>query len=756
MQTHSSRLASGTALFLVLSTGFLVTPALAQSSSEEDEAVELGTIVLSAEDQIKQALGVSTITAEDLAKTPVMNDISEVVRKMPGVNLTGASASGQRGNQRQIDLRGMGPENTLILIDGKPVNSRNAVKMGRNGERDTRGDSNWVPAELIERIEVIRGPAAARYGSGASGGVVNIVTKRPDSFTGQVGLHYTAPDNSKEGDSYRGSFMLAGPVGERLSLRIFGGYNKTNGDAADLNPPTATGATPLAGKEGVSNKDIGALATWKIAENHELDFEMNFSRQGNKFAGDSQLGSWPANSATQPHIVEDYLGLIGTETNKMYRRTFAITHRGDYDFGTSNSFIQLENTTNTRLCEGVAGAGEGRISYCADADGDGVNDSFAFRTIKLENITAKSEWILPMHLFGRGATVTLGGEFRREKIDDPVSIVTSLPGSITDPTLINNAASRDPVLAMNRVGLYAEANIEWSDNLIITPGLRYDYSSDFGGNASPSLNAEYRFSDEWKMKLGIARAFKTPNVFQLNPGYVYTTNGNGCPWVNGVRLTGPCFVVGNPDLDPEISVNKEIGFAYEGDNGINASLTYFHNDYKNKIQSGQIQENPGATTNRLFRWENTGPAVVEGIEGNFATRLSDTISLNTNVTYMIDSKIKSTGQPLSLVPDYTINATLDWQARDDLGFSLGATHYGPIQPSAISSVSNAVTTDPNERGGYTLFNIGMNWDVTETARMTAGVTNLLDKKIYRTETSGGSNTFNEPGRAFYVGLTKSF
>jgi ferric enterobactin receptor len=95
---------------------------------------------------------------------------------MPGVNLTGNSTSGQRGNNRQIDIRGMGPENTLILVDGKPVTSRNSVRQGWRGERDTRGDTSWVPADMIERIEVIRGPAAARYGNGAAG-VVNIITK---------------------------------------------------------------------------------------------------------------------------------------------------------------------------------------------------------------------------------------------------------------------------------------------------------------------------------------------------------------------------------------------------------------------------------------------------------------------------------------------------------------------------------------------------------------------------------------------------
>jgi ferric enterobactin receptor len=119
----------------------------------------------------------STITADEIRKNPPARDVAEIIRTMPGVNLTGNSTSGQRGNNRQIDIRGMGPENTLILIDGKPVTSRNSIRLGWRGERDTRGDTGWVPPEMIERIEVIRGPAAARYGNGAAGGVVNIITK---------------------------------------------------------------------------------------------------------------------------------------------------------------------------------------------------------------------------------------------------------------------------------------------------------------------------------------------------------------------------------------------------------------------------------------------------------------------------------------------------------------------------------------------------------------------------------------------------
>ncbi len=156
---------------------------------------------------------------------------------MPGVNLTGNSTSGQRGNNRQIDIRGMGPENTLILIDGKPVTSRNSVRLGWRGERDTRGDTSWVPPEMIERIEVIRGPAAARYGNGAAGGVVNIITKKTgDEWHGSWNTYMNAPEHKDEGSTKRTNFSLSGPLGGDFSFRLFGNLDKTQADAPGYQP----------------------------------------------------------------------------------------------------------------------------------------------------------------------------------------------------------------------------------------------------------------------------------------------------------------------------------------------------------------------------------------------------------------------------------------------------------------------------------------------------------------------------------------
>ncbi|MCP6618161.1 TonB-dependent receptor plug domain-containing protein, partial [Klebsiella pneumoniae] len=80
-----------------------------------------------------------------------------------------------------------------------------------------------VPPEMIERIEVIRGPAAARYGNGAAGGVVNIITKKfDDQWHGSWNTYLNAPEHKDEGSTKRTNFSLSGPLGGDFSFRMFG------------------------------------------------------------------------------------------------------------------------------------------------------------------------------------------------------------------------------------------------------------------------------------------------------------------------------------------------------------------------------------------------------------------------------------------------------------------------------------------------------------------------------------------------------
>ncbi|WP_336139256.1 TonB-dependent receptor domain-containing protein, partial [Klebsiella pneumoniae] len=93
-----------------------------------------------------------------------------------------------------------------------------------------------------------------------------------------------------------------------------------------------------------------------------------------------------------------------------------------------------------------------------------------------------------------------------------------------------------------------------------------------------------------------------------------------------------CYLRGNDGLKAETSVNKELGIEYSHD-GLVAGLTYFRNDYKNKIVAPLDVMGQTGTGNNILQWSNAKKAVVEGLEGNLLVPLHEDLSWSTNLTY---------------------------------------------------------------------------------------------------------------------------
>ena len=711
------------------------------------EQAEVDTVYVTAEKQLQQSLGVSRISKDDIDKRPAVNDISEFVRTMPGVNLTGNTATGQRGNKRQIDLRGMGPENTLILIDGKPVNSRQSERISMRGERNTRGDSNWVPVEEIESITVLRGPAATRYGSGAMGGVVNIVTKKVSKeFKGQVNLYANQPQDSKEGATRRIGFNLSGPIiQDTLGFRIYGNLNKTDADAANIN--AGHGNDSAAGVEGVRNKDIAGRLQWKISPAQTLILDSSYSRQGNIYNGDTQNSNPPVRDK-----VALYNGLVNSkaETARLYRSAFSLTHDGAWEWGDTKNVISYERTVNSHLPEGLAGGPEG--SYTG----------LDFVQSRLKNLRFSSEANIPFKL-GVDNVLTVGAEFTDSKLDDPASNSQGFKDQGKTDVFDGISAVRGGKASQRNWAAYIEDNISLTDKTHLIPAIRFDHNSDSGSNWSPALNFSHQIGENWLVKGGIARAYKAPNLYQTNPDFILYTRGQGCPLsaTNKIR----CYYMGNAALKPETSINKEIGLEFNK-NGWQASATYFHNAYRNKIVIGENIIATSDIRNWLLQWENTPKATISGIEGNLVIPLHDTLKWSNNFTYMHKSEDYQ-GNPLSLVPKHTLNSTLSWTPNERFDANLTFTHYGRTKPRGVAinrlerdgnpgAGITPLTSEHNQTqvGSYGIWgiNAGYNWNKRVAVR--GGVSNLFNKKLYRT--TAGAQTYNEHGRAFYGSLKVSF
>ncbi len=736
------------------------------SAGAQENVVQLDRVVVKAGVALKQTLGASTITRDELEKSPPAGDVADIIRTMPGVNLTGNSSSGQRGNQRQIDIRGMGPENTLILIDGKPVASRNAVRFGWRGERDSRGDANWVPPEIIDRIEVLRGPAAARYGNGAAGGVVNIVTTPPsDRLHGSLSAYTSIPAHGDEGATTRSTFSLSGPLTDRLGFRVYGSAANFQGDATDINKDHASqrgggnAGTFPAGREGRKTRELSGLLSWRPVAGHKIDFEANIGRDGNIYVGDTQ------NTNTNAMVTR----ALGSETNRMYRQSYALTHTGEWSPDThSLSYVQYEGTRNARLLEGLAGGTEGAFN---DPDNPNVRDG-GFGDIDLRSWTVHSEFDHRFSWSGVDQMATVGVEWMRQTLNDGAS----------DLSARNLAGGKMPAVpfAYQRraqasvYSLFAENNMMLGDHWIVTPGLRFDHHSIHGNNWSPSLNASYLVNDAWTIKAGIARAFKAPNLYQSNDGYVLYSAGNGCWGNTGAGAEPGCFLLGNADLKAETSLNKELGFAYRDGDGRALSLTYFHNDYRNKVEAGRTPVADFIDSNgnlaEVFQWTNVRRAVVQGLEGNVTWPIADGWLWSTNLTYMIESRNKETGEHLSTIPAYTVNSTLDWQLNPQWSWRARLTWYGKQQGPKYDYYGQRLTgSATDEIAPYALVGLSTQYRFGKHLTLTAGVDNLFDKRIFRRGNAIGVNlgtpnyiygagayTYNQPGRLFYLQLASAF
>ena len=391
---------------------------------------------------------------------------------------------------------------------------------------------------------------------------------------------------------------------------------------------------------------------------------------------------------------------------------------------------------------------------------------------RLKNLRFSSEANIPFKL-GVDNVLTVGAEFTDSKLDDPTSNSQSLTDIIPGgpgrkPRKVVNIFSgvsehRSGKTSQRNWAAYVEDNISLTDKTHLIPAIRFDHNSASGSNWSPALNFSHQIGENWLVKGGVARAYKAPNLYQASSDFILYTRGQGCP------LNAPgsvsCFYMGNGNLKPETSINKEIGLEFNK-NGWQASATYFHNAYRNKIVIGDQLIATSNIGNWLLQWENTPKATISGIEGNLVIPLHDTLKWSNNFTYMHKSEDYQ-GNPLSLVPKHTINSTLSWTPNERFDANLTFTHYGRTKPRGVAI--NRLERDGNLRSGITPLtsehnqtqvgsygiwgiNAGYNWNKRVAVR--GGVSNLFNKKLYRT--GNGAQTYNEHGRAFYGSLKVSF
>lgn len=333
----------------------LVAPAAA--AADQPQATRADDIVVTAsagrEQQVKDApASISVLTREDLERLPY-REVTDALLEIPGITVTPGE-----GNSRDISIRGMAPQYTLILVDGRRLSSR---ETRTNGGNISEG-GQLPPLEAIERIEVVRGPMSSLYGSDAMGGVVNIITRRiAREWRGSARLNGTAQLDGAFGDVADGSFYLSGPLaGEALGVQLQGGFTRRAEDRV-------TGGTPRRHDE-----TLAAKLGWGAGANHDFLAELAYY---------SQVVTQTAGRTVEATTAAPE----GTRTTQTQRRwVSSISHTGRWGFATSDSYLQLEDARSV------------------EADK------------RVKNTVAQSIWTLPLP----ANALSLGAFYRYEDLTD--------------------------------------------------------------------------------------------------------------------------------------------------------------------------------------------------------------------------------------------------------------------------------------------------------------------------------------------------
>lgn len=284
-------------------------PAHAEVAADPDAIVVTAT---SREQQVKDApASISVITREELERLPY-RELTDALLEIPGVTVTPGE-----GNSRDISIRGMSPQYSLILVDGRRLSSRESRT---NGGSISEGGL-LPPLEAIERIEVVRGPMSSLYGSDAMGGVVNVITRSiAESWRGSLRVNGTLQLAEDYGNFYDGNFYISGPVvGDAVGLQVQGSINRREED-------DVVGGTPER-----EDESIAAKLGFDAGSSHRFILEGGYYRQKTV----TTAGKTVEVSATEPE---------GTEAPMTQNRWVAsLSHSGDWGFADSDSYLQYED-----------------------------------------------------------------------------------------------------------------------------------------------------------------------------------------------------------------------------------------------------------------------------------------------------------------------------------------------------------------------------------------------------------------------------
>ncbi|MBH0047819.1 TonB-dependent receptor plug domain-containing protein [Pseudoalteromonas sp. NZS11_1] len=550
---------------------------------------------------------------------------------LPSFNFPQASLTDGSDHVRPAQLRGLAPDHTLVLVNGKRRHSNALLNLnGSTGRGSSSVDLNAIPANAIARIEVLRDGAAAQYGSDAIAGVINIVLKSASSggsVAAIYGANVTEMDgvpqlkSVSEGSDGNLAFTEGGDrsLTDGQTLTLQGNMGFELGDNGFLNISTeyrdrhSTNRSDYDNRENYARIDDGsvdgALDPRELTVNrynhnfgngdvedfsmfynagYQLTNEVDLYSFGSYSKREGEGGGFYRRASDSRNIEEVYPdGFLPVITSDIDDFSLALGAKGfvsewNYDvsavYGQDAFEFGVINSLNT--------------SY-----GPSSQTSFDAGTLTYDQLTLNVDFSreVDVSFLESSVNVAVGAEYRHEGYQIDAGEEASYAqgtfgpgGAVTDPVDGPFGAAGAQVFpgftpesegdnSRHNVSLYIDLETYLTDDWNLAVAARYEDYSDFGDTLNGKIATRYSLTEDLALRASVSTGFRAPSLQQQYFTSVATVFVDGEPTETGTFAPSSdvAKALGSPGLDAEEATNYGVGFTWSTDFNFSLSVDYY-------------------------------------------------------------------------------------------------------------------------------------------------------------------------------------
>ena len=742
-------------------------PAFAQGgeAAELEEVVVMGSRSNKARSATDSPVPVDVFSEAELAAFGNQADITDTLKALvPSYTATPATGDGS-AFIRPTSLRGMAPDQSLVLVNGKRRHRSALVQFfapaAGNGAHGV--DVGMIPSVALKNIEVLRDGAAAQYGSDAIAGVMNLQLKDA-SEGGSISVQYGEFFEGEQ--STRVSANNGFALGDNGFLNV--SFEHTDNDAlsrgiqrpvgqglVDAGVPNVGADSPFGdapfvqtwGRPETSGERLFFNSGIELDNGNELYVHGGYAETDGRYRFFYRAGydtdctsghgtiaalcaddNWVDGTLRQGYT--PYLDGAQKDMSLVAGMKGEMANGISYDMSVATGSNELRYTLNNTTAPSLGVAADGsfqRDFYMGGYDQEETNINFDFsKALSADvNLAFGAEW--------REETfTTISGE--QAAIDGNTS------GMLTAQPEAAGEFSRD------NYALYADLEHDISDDLLMQYALRYEDFSDFGSTVNGKVATRYTVNDSLTLRGSVSTGFHAPTPGQANVSTVITTfdGTTGLQVEEGLvpSISAAAVAVGGAPLKEEESFNMSLGFSSQLGDNLSLTFDMYQVEVDDRIyRTGDIDNGSGGSisfyTNAMDVEHKGFDVVLSSTFEIFPGMETDaSLAFNHNTIEVTGQKSINGITPVSdsLVEDIENNYPENrWvlntmtNISDDLSLMARLNFYGEHYDERGTIGAD---TDPSaliDRIFYLDLELG--YDVSENLRITAGGSNILDKYV---------------------------